>query len=218
MCPVYKKIQKYSEVLDNLYFDWRRHFYHRNFLRQQIHTSIGHRCISFIRNVEKKISSTHGGIQFFIDYHKHSKDTVQIIKDGYGRTSNTLGSCEYHDGYMRIRAPEESKIADIGSARNHLRDGYPNIWKLKDEAESASRQKIEEIENLINEIKSRISSELERKVETTNTKLVLKPALFSSQREYPVSCYYDNTTQEIVNEIKMRLDGKIHENLVKHIE
>lgn len=212
---VLEKINKYAKTIDIFSLERGVHFHLWNFLRKQIRSTSRYRNFGWIRNCEKIFLNAEDSIQFFIDYHNHSKDTVQIIKDGYGITSYTLGR---YDGYMIVHAPEESKIPDIGSARSHLRDGYPDLWELKLGAEYECGQKIKEVENLINEIKSRVSSELERKIKTTDTKLVIKSVLFSSQREYPVSCYYDYTIQEIVNEIKMRSDGKIHENLSKHIE
>jgi len=199
--------------LDNLYSWWRGSFYCGYFRRQQICSGIWHRYTSFIRNVKKNIINTPGRIQFFIEYHEHSKSTVEIIKNGYGRKSNSLGNCQYVSGKIIINEPRESEIADIGTARIHLHDGYPELWKLKDEAGSECKYKIDEIKNLMTEIDSIISSELERKIEATSTKLVRKQALFSSEREYPVSCYYDDISSEIVNEIKMRLDGKIEARL-----
>lgn len=213
MASIHKKIHKYSKILDNLHFSWDRSFHSWDFLRKQIRTSIWDRYSSHIRNIKTNIFSTQGTIQFFIDWHEHSKDTVQIIKDGYGRTSKILGNCKYASGSIVIDEPQESRIADIGSARTHLRNGYPDIWKLKDEAESECKQKIGEIMSVWNKIKSIISSELERNIETTNTHLVPRPSLFQNEREYPVSCYYEDAIPEIVNEIKMRLDSKIAASL-----
>lgn len=209
----YKKSHKYSEILDNLYSWWRGSFYCGYFHRQQICSSIWHWYTSFIRNIKKNLINPPGRIQFFIEYHEHSKCTVEIIKNGYGRKSNSLGICQYASGKIIVNEPRESKIADIGSARIHLHDGYPQLWKLKDEAESECKQKIDEIKNLVIEIDSIISSELERKIEATDTQLIRKPALFTSQREYPVSCYYDDIYSEIIDEIKTRLDGKLEAHL-----
>lgn len=104
--------------------------------------------------------------------------------------------------------PQESRIADVATARTHLRDGYPSLWKVKNEAEHECKKKIGEIRATWAEIESIISTELEREIENTGTRLVWKPSLFT-EREYPVSCYYREVISEIVNEIKMRLDNKI---------
>ncbi len=210
---IYKKNYKYSEILGTLYSWWRGSFYCGYFRRQQIRPSIWNCYPGHIRNIKKNIISTPGRIQFFIQYHEHSKTIVEIIKNGYGRKSNTFGNCQHASGRIITLEPLESKIADIGSARIHLRDGYPELWKLKEEAESKCKIKINEIKNIVNEIDLRISSELERKIDTTNTQLVRKQSLFSSKREYPVSCYYDDVVPEIVDEIKMRLDGKMEARL-----
>lgn len=134
MGSVYKKIQAYSEILDNLYSWWRGSFYRGYFRRQQICSSIWHWYTSFNQNAKKNIINAPGRIQFFIEYHEHSKSTVEIIKNGYGRKSNSLGNCQYVSGKTIINEPRESEIADIGTARIHLRDGYSELWKLKDEA------------------------------------------------------------------------------------
>jgi hypothetical protein len=204
----YKKIHKYSKILDILYPSRRRNLCCWDFCGQQICTNFWNRYTSRIRNIKKNIIGTQGRIQFFIAYHEHSKTTVEIIKKAYGRDSKTLGRCSYASGYLIIDDPQESRIADIATARTHLRDGYPDIWELKDRAENECKKKINEIRIIWAEIKTLISTEMEREIEATGTHLILKPSLFT-EREYPISCYYNEILSQIVNEIRMRLDNKL---------
>lgn len=205
---VYKKIHKCSKILDNLYNGWRWHIYYWDFLGQQIRTNFGHWNTGCVRNIKKNIIGTPGRIQFFIEYHEHSKITVEIIKKAYGRDSKTLGRCLFASGNVIIDDPEESRIADIAIARTHLCEGYPSIWSLKNEAENESRKMIDKIRTAWSEVKSIISTELEHEIDNTGTKLIRKPSLFN-EREYPVDCYYREVIPEIVNEITMRSAGKI---------
>ena len=77
-----------------------------------------------------------------------------------------MGDCIYDIGIIEILYPKEPEIEDIGLARHHLQNGYPNIWKLKEEAKSESNTILSRIENLKNDFDSKITTELEKKTKT----------------------------------------------------
>lgn len=172
---------------------------------------------SCIRNIKQIISLEEESVRFFRDYHNHSKEIVKIITDGFGRTSGILGDCKYHSGLVIIEKSKEPEIGDIGLARNHLRDGYPDIWKLKIEAELESNGIIKEIENVKTDFESKIIHEMERETDETHTKLVRKDYLSSLSDTFQ-SCYYNELISEIFYEIDIRMSGKKPRILYPHFE
>jgi hypothetical protein len=122
-----QRTEIYSKNVDNIH-SYRGSFIHfRSFFRQQIISIRRSGNSNWIRNIKQIVSLKEESVRFFRDYHNHSKDIVKIIKDGFGRTSGILGDCKYHSGLVIIERPKEPEIGDIGLARIHLRDGYPDI-------------------------------------------------------------------------------------------
>jgi hypothetical protein len=137
---------------------------------------------------------------------------VKVIKEGFGIDSEILGNCIYDKGIIEIDYPKEPEIPNIGLARHHLKSGYPNIWKLKEEAESESKTKLLEIEKIKNNFDSKIGIELEKQTET-GTNLVRKDNYFFHISEVFESCYYNNLISELFDEIKMRKENRQPRNL-----
>lgn len=189
----------------------------RSLFKQQISSIPWCSNGNWIRNIKQIISLKEESLRFFRDYHNHSKEIVKIITDGFGRTSGILGDCKYHSGLVIIERSKEPEIGDIGLARNHLRDGYPDIWKLKTEAELESNGIIKEIENVKTDFESKIIHEMERETDETHTKLVRKDYL-SSLSDIFQSCYYNELISEIFYEIDIRMSGKKPRYLYPHFD
>ena len=160
--------------MDSISIHRHSFIYFRSFFRQQILSIHRNSNGGWFRNIKQIISLKEGSIRFFRDYHNHSKEIVKIIRDGFGRTSGILGDCKYHHGLVIIQLPKEPEIADVGLARNHLRDGYPDIWKLKTEAELASNAILKEIETVKTNFESKIIDEIEKEIDLTGIKLKRK--------------------------------------------
>jgi hypothetical protein len=162
---------------------------------------------SWIRNIKQIIVCEKESLRFFMDYYDHSKYIADIMRKGFDRQSGILGDCKYNRGAIEIQYPKEPEIEGIGLARHHLQNGYPHIWELKKETESASRTILSEIENLKNDFDSKITAELEKKTKT-GTILIRKNDYISTQSEVFQSCYYNGLIYGIFDEIKMRKVGK----------
>lgn len=179
----------------------------RSVFKQQI-SPIGRRSNgSWNRNIKQITVCAKKSLRFFRAYHNHSKEIADIIQNGFGRQSGILGDCKYNTGIIEIQYPKEPEIEDIGLARHHLQNGYPHIWELKKEAESASRTILSEIENLKNDFDSKITTELEKETKTCAI-LMRKENYLSILSEVFRSCYFNVLISEIFDEIKMIKDGK----------
>jgi hypothetical protein len=150
---------------------------------------------------------------YFIKFHKHSKDIVKIIKNGFGEGSGILGNLTDEHGINIIQRPKEPEIEDIGSARDHLQYGYPEYWTLKDESVSDSKEILGKIQRVKDDFESRIVKEMEQKTGMTNSTLVRKTNYYQSGNELFQNCYYDDLISEIFYEIKMRKEGKMPRQL-----
>ena len=191
--------------------------YFRSFFRKQNHPIPWNSNGSWVRNIKQTIVCTEESVRFFRDHHNHSKDIITIINKGFGRESGILGDCKYHNGLIIVQKPKEPEIADIGLARKHLQDGYPDIWKLKREAESKSDMILTDIEKIKTDFESKIIDEIERETDKTHTKLIRKDYQ-SSLSDIFHSCYYNELISEIFYEIDMRESGKKPRDLCPHFE
>ena len=142
-----------------------------------------------------------------MDYHAHSIDVMTIIKNGFGSETGILGSCAYTMDAINIELPKEPEIVNIGLAREHLKRGYPCIWKSKTTAEVECKQKIEEMKRVYAEIENKIKTTVEKDIGTIGNRLVGKPTLYMPESAYFQSFYYDNLIPQIYQEIILHYEG-----------
>jgi hypothetical protein len=148
-----------------------------------------------------------------MDYHVHSVDIMEIIKNGFGGETGILGSCTYTMDAINIELPKEPGIVNIGLAREHLRLGYPCIWKNKAAAEVECKQKIEEMKRVYAQIENKIKTTVEKDIETIGNRLVAKPTLYMPESTYFQSFYYDNLTPQIYQEIISHYEGNLRKDI-----
>ena len=122
--------------------------------------------------------------QFFSDYAVHSKDIAKIINDGYGNTT-ILGSVYGFE----IEFPKEPEMEDIGKAKIHLENDYPNIWKEKQEAFKKSKECLEKIK------------EIEKEFNIRFQKIIQEKDIFNEFKPNFV-CIHEKIIDEILKKIK----------------
>ncbi|MFZ0510660.1 MAG: hypothetical protein WAM14_03560 [Candidatus Nitrosopolaris sp.] len=193
-----------SNIADNIDSFRRRAFCCRTLLGEQTLSVYRFSNGNFFRNIKQNIVGAKGSLRFFRAYHEHSKDIVKVIKDGFGIDSGILGECNYNRGMIEIDYPKEPEMEDIGLARHHI---HPDIWKLKGEAESESKTILSEIQTIMSNFDSKIRTELEKETET-GIRLIRKDSYLFILSDVFQSCYYNDLSFEIFDEIKMRIDGK----------
>jgi hypothetical protein len=160
-----------------------------------------------IRNTTQTVNGTEGKPRFFMDYHAHSVDTANVIKNGFGRESRILGHCIYTMDAINIELPKEPGLENIGPARHHLQHGYPSIWIHKTAAEEECKEKIEEMKRVYLQVENRIRTTIEKDIGTIENRLVEKNASFMPQSVDFQSFYYDNLIPQIFQEIISRSEG-----------
>ncbi len=158
----------------------------------------GSRC--GIRHAKQTVDRTEDQLQFFLDYHKHSTDIVEVIKNAFGRESGILGNCTYTIDAINIELPKEPGLVNIGLARDHLQYGYPCIWDHKTAAEGECKQKIDELKKTYVQIENRIKTTVEKDIGTIGNRLVRKSTDYMP-KSASQSFYYDNLVSLIYLEI-----------------
>jgi hypothetical protein len=93
---------------------------------------------------------------FFLNYHKHSKEIVKIMKSGFGEESGVLGRCNDRNDVVTIQRLQEPEIEGIGFTRSHLPNGYPKYWKLKEDAVSDSSKILSQIEQIMDSFETKV--------------------------------------------------------------
>ncbi|MGB8937212.1 MAG: hypothetical protein WCC17_19150 [Candidatus Nitrosopolaris sp.] len=83
-------------------------------------TSIGAAMAVISDTLSRLVFRTKDQLRFFIDYHAHSVDTIEVLKNGFGRESGILGSYLYTMNAINIELPKEPGLTNIGLARDHL--------------------------------------------------------------------------------------------------
>jgi hypothetical protein len=142
-----------------------------------------------------------------MDYHAHSRNIVEVIKNGFGRESGIRGRCSYAMDAINIELPKEPELVNIGLAREHLRLGYPCIWNNKTAAEEECKQKIEEMKKGYVQIENRIKTTIEKDIGAIGNRLVMKATNYMSKSTYFQSFYYDNLVPQIYFEIISHSEG-----------
>jgi hypothetical protein len=151
---------------------------------------------------------------FSINYHKHSKEIVKIIKSGFGGESGILGRCNDENGILIIQKPREPEIEDIGLARSHLQNGYPDYWKLEEEAVRDSVKILEEIRQIKDNFETKVIKVMEQILTKSQSTPVRKDSHYTLQTELFQSCYYDDLITELFYEIRIRKRGKLPRKLI----
>ena len=160
-----------------------------------------------IQYTKQTVLRTEDQLCFFIDYHKHSADIVEVIKNAFGRESGILGRCTYTMDAINIELPKEPGLINIGLARDHLQYGYPCTWNNKTAAEVECKQKIEEMKTVYVQIENRIKTIIEKDIGTIGNRLVGKSTYYMPESTYFQSFYYDNLVPQIYFEIISRSEG-----------
>lgn len=123
----------------------RFNFGKRNFNNRRYSSCYNNRNPGNIDSIFKIQEQKNG---FFSEYRRHSKDIGKVISKGFGSGSKLLGICRYVNGNLEREDPHVQSIEDIALAENHLENGYPKIWDIKEQLE----QRITELHNEINQI------------------------------------------------------------------
>jgi hypothetical protein len=134
-------------------------------------------------------------------------DTIEVIKNGFGRESGILGSYLYTMNAINIELPKEPGLTNIGLARDHLQFGYPRIWKNKRTAEEECKEKIKVMKEVYVQIEDKIRTTIEKDIGTIGNRLVRQSTNFMPEPVYFQSFYYDNLIPQIFQEIISRSEG-----------
>lgn len=106
----------------------------------------------------RKCSGSECSSAFFSKYADHSKDIVKILKNGYGK-GDMLGSIDdFH-----ISDPKDPNIEDFGNAKKHLEKGYTDTWHLKESAYNESKNRLQEIKEIIKKFQTRVNKIIDEK-------------------------------------------------------
>jgi hypothetical protein len=173
---------------------------------------------AWVRPPRQDVFWTEDSLRFFIDYHKHSTDIVDTVRNGFGRETGILGDSLYKTDGIDIQLPKEPELPDIGLARRHLQFGYPSIWNNKTAAERECTAIIEKIKNIYRQIEDRITTEIEKDIVTIGNRLARTPSYFLPQSVYFQSFYYDNLVPQIFQEIISHSEGNPPKPLIFNYE
>jgi hypothetical protein len=184
----------------------------RNLFRYRKHSaywrSIGnsnYSVISFLKDTEETR-------RFFREYKQHSTDIGKIIFEGWGLNSSLFATCEYRDGRIVRTNTSELQLKDIGLARQHLQNGYPDVWRRKREAEDELNELCDNIENKIRSYQNAIFEEIDKeiKIESGSSSTLIRrdndyiPVKTDFQSFY----YRDNLLSSIFDELTDRQKGR----------
>jgi hypothetical protein len=128
--------------------------------------------------------------QFFSFYAGHSEELINIALSAYGNL-NFLGSV---NEFTFVDAREPS-IKHIGLFNSHLREGYPEIQNLKDEAFRISIIHINNIRNIKKDFEARINTIIQ-----TNTDF--KDYVKRNNKDISNKYYYPDIILEVFREIR----------------
>jgi hypothetical protein len=136
--------------------------------------------------------------RFFSEYRSHSKAIGKVISEGFGRTPNLMGHCDYQNGCLdRVDPKDYQSTENVGLGRQHLQKGYPEIWKKKQQLEKEILVIHNEISDVVDEFQQIISSSI--------------PKEFKIRDSHPPKYlpYYDDrhTYWYLFEQMNMKLNG-----------
>lgn len=140
------------------------------------------------------------------DYRKHSLEIGKTISDTW-LNARRLATCEYKNGRLELNPALEPAGENVGLAREHLVNGYPESWKLYEKAKAESSDICNKILEITNSFEENVSNVVDSKNQEYN--LQRKSIGYSAKKCDDLHYYIDrHIFQAIFEEIQDQLDGK----------
>ena len=165
-----------------------------------------------VRRLKDSFNFREEQTEFFREYRKHSEYIGRIIFEAWGPSSNIFATCEYRDGRLERTNPSEPQLIDIGLARKHLQNGYPDLWKLKGEEEADYIRICDDIANKIESYQNIVLKEVDKEIKIEgggSSALIRRENNYFPERIGFQSFYYkDSLLSSIFDEVTDRLYGR----------
>jgi hypothetical protein len=144
--------------------------------------------------------------EWLIGYRQHSHDIGEIIYYEWHKPSR-LASCKYYGGRFEFIPASDPIGENVGLARTHLVNGYPEVWKTYMKARAESSDICSKIKKIIDSFEQKIIATVE--AETSGHNLVRRDINYSGKRCEDLHYYVDRHIFEAVFDlVQDRIENK----------